>query len=160
VTHASQFGTRQSWKPDLTSHRKGGQDDVDLCFHSVYRLYQRPNTVPSRWDTVRAPGDFPPGRLTQPRGQAALPLHTIPRLPRRRGAGVRAPPKGTCLETLTLPPPYLPSKIYPTPENCLPAPRGSHSTPRQVTQPTAGRSGKGPRTSGTGFKPLTPKAMP
>lgn len=47
--------------------QKGRRDNVDLCFHSVYRLYRRPNTVPSRWDTVGAPGDFSPGRLTQPR---------------------------------------------------------------------------------------------
>lgn len=77
-----------------------------LCFHSVYRLYLRPNTVPSRWDTVGAPGDFSPGRQTQPRGQAALPLRTIPRLTRR--GGVRAPPKGTCPETLEHTSPSLP----------------------------------------------------
>lgn len=55
--------------------QKSRQDNDALCFHSVYRLYLRPNTVSSRWDTVGAPRDFIPGGLLQPRGQAGPPAH-------------------------------------------------------------------------------------
>ena len=56
VTHAFQFGKRQSWRPDLSSNREA--DEIALlflCFHSVYRLYLRTDTVPSRWDTQSEP---------------------------------------------------------------------------------------------------------
>lgn len=92
--------------------QKGRQDNDALCFHSVYQLYLRPNTVPGRWGTVGAPRDFIPGGLLQPRGQVAPPPRPCAqfqdRPTDRRGA--RAPRKGTCCETLEhFPLPSLPS---------------------------------------------------
>lgn len=101
-----------------------------LCFHSVYRLYLRPNTVPSRWDTVGAPGDFSPGRLTQPRGQAALPLHTIPRLTRRGGCGrLRRGRAWNARAHFPLPTSRL--KYTPPQRTAFQLQEGAHSTPRQ-----------------------------
>ena len=82
VTHAFQFGKRQSWKPDLSSNRKADKTALFL----VYRLYLRSNAVPSRWDSVGAPRDFSPGGQTQPSGQAG-PLRTSPGRTDRRGRG-------------------------------------------------------------------------
>lgn len=67
--------------------QKGRQDNDALCFHSVYQLYLRPNTVPSRWDTVGAPRDFIPGGLLQPRGQAGSPAHNSKTDRQAGGAG-------------------------------------------------------------------------
>lgn len=128
MTHASQFGTRQSWKPDLTCNRKADKTTMLFAFTPFI-------------DSICASTPSPAGGTQSgPRGtlfrvdccnlEARLdPLRTIPRPTDRRGA--RAPRKGTCCETLEhllSPSPPFPTKIYPAPDNRLPSlKRSSHS---------------------------------
>ena len=124
--------TRSKAELETGSHfqEKSRQNYVALCFHSVYRFYLRPNTVPSRWDTVGAQSDFSLGGLTQPRGQAGPPAHNPETDRQARGAGASEGDM-SCNARVLFPLPPFPAKISPTPENCLPAPGGNHCTPRQ-----------------------------
>lgn len=154
MTHAFQFGKRQSWKPDLSSNRKADETALFL----VYRLYLRPNAVPSRWDSVRAPRDFSLGGQTQPSGQAG-PLRTNPGRTDRRGwggagAGARASSKETRPGKLEEPLPAFPDRNLSHPRELTPSSKREPLHPQaEVAQPIVGRSGQGPRMQGTGFQP-------
>lgn len=130
VTYVFQLGkkSRAGKQISAVTERQTGQHCSLLSLH-LSALYLRPNTVPSRWDTVGAPRDFAPGGQAQARGQANPPAHNS----ETDWRGARAPGKGTCPEMLEHASPSLPSQldISPTPENCLPTPRESHSTLRQ-----------------------------
>lgn len=153
MTHAFQFGKRQSWKPDLSSNRKADKTELFL----VYRLYLRPNAVPSRWDSVGAPRDFSPEDRRSPAAKLAPCAQS--RDGQTGGAGVGGGVGGRramepALERWRNP--SLPSQIEisPTPRELAPSSKREQLLPQaEVTEPIAGRSGQGPRTQGTGFQP-------
>lgn len=151
MTHAFQFGKRQNWRPDLSSNREARRDRAALCFHSVYRLYLRPDTVPSRWDTQSEPqGTFFREDWRSPEAKLA-PLRTIPRRTDRRGT--RARRKGTCPETLERASPSLHSQIESPPPQRTASQLQEGATPSLGGGHTAHRSTFRPRPSNTGHWP-------
>lgn len=129
MTHASQFRTRQSWKPDLTSNRKADKTTLLLLSLRLSAL-SAPQHGPQqvghsrspeglffrRTDVAQRPG-WPP--CAQSRGQTRC-GGWFARL--RRGRAVKC--------SSTLPPTLLfQLKFSPTPENCLPAPNGATPPP-------------------------------
>lgn len=129
MTHASQLRTRQSWKPDLTSNRKA-EDNVALAFTPFIGFISSPTQSPQVGHS-RSPQGLSYGRLTQPRGRAPpAPPRTISRRTEKGGGCGRLCRGHAVKRSSTLPSPAFPTKISPTPENCLQF-RGSHSTPKQ-----------------------------
>lgn len=119
-----------------------------LSTQPVYRLYLRPHTVPSRWDSARTPGDFSPSRLTLSRGQPGPSRVQSAEAQAGRGRGRLG--RGRVMQgTSTLPPPPPPRlKFPPTQEELPPSPkRGSHSnTPTPAARSPQGVSAKALKT--------------
>lgn len=123
----------------------------------MYRLYLRPNTVPSRWDTVGAPGDFSPGGLTQLSGQCGRYAQSHNPETKRRAASAGAT-EGDVPGNATAHSPFLPPQLKHPPTKTTSQPQGEPLQPQaEATQPTAGRPGKGSRTWATGFQPRRPE---
>lgn len=124
--------------------QQGTQGCSSLSTQPVYRLYLRPHTVPSRWDSARTPGDFSPSRLTLSRGQPGPSRVQSAEAQAGRGRGRLR--RGRVMQgTSTLPPPPPPRlKFPPTQEELPPSPkRGSHSnTPTPAARSPQGVSAK------------------
>lgn len=153
MTHASQFGTRQSWKPDLTSNRKADKTTMLFAFTPFIGSIYTPALSSAGGTQSGLQGTFflwadcrsPEARLPP------HPARAIPTPADRRGA--RAPRKGTCCETLehTSPSRPFPAKISPTPrQRSLSPPQGvlekAFELRVQVFSPEAARTKALPET--------------
>lgn len=131
VTHAFQFGKRQSWKPDLSSKQKGRQDSAVLSLSALSALQRRPQQV----GLCRSPEGLFSGRTDAAQRPSWPPAHN-PGTDRQAGAGVGGKGRGCLAKEHALERwrnPSLPFQIEisPTPKNWLPGPRGSRFTLRR-----------------------------